>query len=206
VTLARSTRARGGVPWDKVADLGLERIGEGPAVFAERDLDHILVRDDKRMRMSRDGGRTWHIAQGDEWSDSIAQSADGLVAWSFGPALLRSTDGGATFAKVAQVASPDDGGYYTRSTVALFGGQPASDVFVLAVRDDNARVGSIVRLDARSLVWIKQTLPLDLWHSVEAGRSGSDAIVGGTFVPGEPAVLCLGIGRLRPWHEPSCVP
>ncbi len=186
----------GGAVWYKVGDTGW--LGNNATVaFESGDLDHLLLGRacGGPIDFSRDGGRTWARSTGPAAAGGLLLAPDGQVAWSFGPSFYRSTDGGATFAKVATPVSTGNG------DVVLLRAQPDTDVLVFAGRDDDVHSRFILRFDTKSYQWTKQTLPIDPGHWIPGGFSRSELVTAGTFVPGEASVLCLGITRFSPWLE-----
>jgi hypothetical protein len=192
--------ADGGSSWRKVG-VGVH-VGNGlpsafPTVaFAEKDLDHILFGGFyDPIRYTRDGGRTWATSVGAERAGDLRLSPDGRVAWSVWSSVFRSTDGGATFAEVANVVQG-------HADVALFGAQPDPHALVYAVAKDSPRSRFVVRFDVRSFQWTTQLLPINPGKDTRPYEdAGSEVVSAGTFVPGEPLALCLGIRRIGPWRD-----
>jgi hypothetical protein len=194
----------GGRVWRRIGAIGWVD-NDWAVSTTDGDMDHLLIRATRGrpLWMTRDGGRTWvtpaGIPHGDE--DLPLLSRGGQVAWSFGKQIFRSTDGGATFTKVAHVTTPDEG--RTHFDFFLFGAQADADVLVFSVLEDRSpahlRVPEehsqfVLRFDTKSYRWTKQILPID-----PGDRTGGNEIVtSGTLVPGEPTTLCLGISKRGP--------
>ena len=141
--------------------------------------------------MTHDGGLTWTQSKEEENTViAVYFDADGKVAWSLGDYSYRSTDGALSFTRFA---APQRMGI-----PVLLGAQPSSDTLFLA-RMTFFASPAIVRLDTRTVAETIQPLSLDGGHAQGRGSSALDAIAGGTFVPGEPTAICLGIMRTAPY-------
>jgi photosystem II stability/assembly factor-like uncharacterized protein len=176
-----------GITWQKVGDLE-PRTGRISA-FAARDLEHILVVGPP-SKVTRDGGRTWVTSTGPELDSKPFLPADGHVAWAFGEDFYRSTDGGASFARVGRGPA----------FAVLLGAQP--DPTTLVFSADTYLSPFLLRFDVRSFKSTRQPLPIDPGHALAYGSSAGDVVLHGTFVPGEVSTLCLGISKHSETHGP----
>ena len=104
---------------------------------------------------------------------------DGRTAWSFASSFFRSTDGGASFVKVAAPIPPGAG------DVILLGAQPATDALTFVVADATVHSSFVLRFDTRSFQWTKQSLPIDPRHDLPGERGPAEVVTAGTFVPGD---------------------
>jgi hypothetical protein len=189
----------GGTTWRKVGDAG--SLGSSPeAAINSSDVNHIAVRlNGDTFRSTRDGGHTWVSSKAKVPGDGsgLVLSTGGQIIWSFGTEFFRSTDGGASFVKLATPVPTGCG------RVILLGAQPDPNIFVFAGNDEAVHTRFILRFDAGSLESTKQALPLDPGEGNGYDVSAREVITAGTFVPGEPSAFCLGIASAPAWKDPS---
>jgi hypothetical protein len=200
----------GGETWQKVGALPAEALrGWESVAVAPSDTSHVLYSDNEgRVYLTRDGGGSWVRPAGPVRGMTLWIALDGQQAWSFGPLFFRSTDGGATF---EEVPAPE-GAHLDKedSDIVLLGAQPDSRVLTFAAKDAGSHF--LLRFDPKSLQSTK--LPIGLapgnWPDRRSQPTangppvgGGDWVVAGTFVPGEPGVICLAVKApfTAPWYR-----
>ena len=192
-----------GATWTKVGPAKDLRTGSS-AVTAPHDWNHIVLASDKGAtgaEVSRDGGRTWSPSKGLGRAYTMFLDADGQNAWSFGPSIDRSSDGGASFMHVEEGAS---------AGLIVAGAQSGASVLVLAASDAPTKtqpefLESILRFDTqRNVATSRQVLPLTPRRMDPRGGwayTEGDRVSAVTLVPGEPSALCIGIEKEPAWQD-----